>query len=158
MLDESAWLAICFFIFVGLAYRPGKNAILKFLDDRIAQIKLELDTANLTKDNATKELAELKANFLSMEKKHKDMVQTIEKEIEKNFEERCSKFKKSLEYMENSANEHIDQMRKNAVAEMEKELLGKILNLVSRYFQEQNSTALDIAVVSTNTQQRRQKK
>ncbi len=150
MLDESAWLTICFMIFVVISYRPLKKIILNFLDERIKEIKLEIDTANITKKNAQQDLEEFKKDLKFIEKHNEEMIRVAEIEIEKKFQERCIKFEKSLEYTRNAAKEHIELMQKNAVAAIEKEFLGKMLNVVSRHFENKNSAELDLAVVSTN--------
>jgi F-type H+-transporting ATPase subunit b len=157
MLDESAWLTICFIIFVVVGYKPIKRMILNFLDERIKQIKFEIDSANSAKKNSQKELDEFKEDIALLEKHNAEVIRIAGIEIEKIFEERCIKFEKSLEYTRNSAKEHIELMQKDAVAGIEREFLNRVLNLVSNYFEKKNSTELDLALVSTNANQRQRK-
>ncbi len=151
MLDEAAWLAICFVVFVVIGYRPIKRAILNFLDERIKQIRFDINAASAAKKNAAKELEELKEDLHLIEIHHAEAIKIAEIEIEKKFEERCIKFQKSIEYTRNSAKERIELMQKNAVVEIEKEFLDRVLHIVSNYFDKKNSTVLDLAVVSTNS-------
>jgi F0F1-type ATP synthase membrane subunit b/b' len=155
MLDESAWLAICFIIFVLVGYRPLKRMILSFLDERIKQIKLEIDTAKTAKRNASIELDAFKEDLGLIENRHAEIIRIAKIEIEKKFEERCIKFEKSVEYTRNSAKEHIELMQKDAVAAIEREFLNRVLNLVSNYFEKKDSTELDLAIVSNNLRQRK---
>ena len=154
MLDEKAWLAICFIIFVIVGYRPIKRLLLGFLDERIKKIKWEIDSAALAQKNAQRDLKELREDLQLIEKHHEEKIRLAEIEIEKKFEERCAKFQKSLEYTQNAAKEQIELMQKDAVAAIEREFLDRVFNVVSGYFNEKNSTELDLALVSTNLRQR----
>ena len=140
-----------------MGYKPIKRSILGFLDDRIKKIKWEIDSASLAKQNAQKDLEELRKDLSLIEKHHEEMTRLSRISIEKKFEERCIKFQKSLEYTQNAAKEHIELMQKNAAKKIEKEFLDRVLNLVSSYFDKKNSAELDLAVVSTNSNLRERK-
>lgn len=44
-LDQPAWLAIGFIVFIYFAYRPIRNAILTSLDAKIARISQDVEEA-----------------------------------------------------------------------------------------------------------------
>ncbi len=154
MLDERAWLAICFTIFVIVFYKPIKKAILSFLDNRILQIRNELGDARKAKEAANAKLQEIQERLNATEKKHREMITSAKLEIEKIFEERCKGFEKSLEYRRNAAEERISQMQKEALEAMEKEFLSRVASSVSSYFQSKNSADLDLAIISSIPQSR----
>ncbi|MEQ8371045.1 MAG: F0F1 ATP synthase subunit B [Alphaproteobacteria bacterium] len=56
--DTSFWVAIGFVIFLLIVWRPGKRAILGFLDTRTAAIRSEIDNARKLREEAQHALAE----------------------------------------------------------------------------------------------------
>ena len=54
-LDNSTlWVAISFIIFVVLVFRPLKNMMLTNLDNKIAELKFQLDESKKLKEDAEK--------------------------------------------------------------------------------------------------------
>ncbi|MGV2433037.1 MAG UNVERIFIED_CONTAM: hypothetical protein LVQ98_07120 [Rickettsiaceae bacterium] len=112
MLDENAYLAICFVIFIALSYKPIKSIILSFLDEKIKQIKWALEHASLAKETAEKELSEMQKHMHFIEKKHKDMLEAATIAIENEFKERSKKLAANLKYLENTAASRIQQIHR----------------------------------------------
>lgn len=149
MLDSYAYFAICFIIFFAIVYRPGKKAILNLLDNSIQEVKIDLDTVVNRKIQAEKELAELKEQMSFVEAKHAEMLENAKSEIQKTYENRCKDFDKTLEYSEINSKARMDQMRRDAMRELENAILVKSLNLVSDYFNNNQSSKIDLAIVSS---------
>ena len=55
-LDETAWVAIAFILFIILVWKKGSQAITSLLDNRSLLIKNELDQAKSLKEEALEEL------------------------------------------------------------------------------------------------------
>jgi len=55
-LDETAWVAIAFILFIILVWKKGSQAITTLLDNRSLFIKNELDQAKSLKEEALEEL------------------------------------------------------------------------------------------------------
>jgi F-type H+-transporting ATPase subunit b len=54
--DETAWVAIAFFIFIGLVWKKASKAITEILDNRALLIENELKEAKSLKEEALEEL------------------------------------------------------------------------------------------------------
>lgn len=152
MLDASAYLAICFVLFLFFAFRPIKNALCSFLDNSIEEIKLNLESTAKARSDAEKELVELKKQMTHVEAKHKEMIASAKIEMKKNFEKRCKDFDKTLEYLENNARARMNQMRDSAIKELEEEFLIKSLDLVSDHFKHNKES--DLAIISSFVKRR----
>ena len=55
-LDETAWVAIAFLIFISLVWKKSSKAIIEILDNRSQLIENELKEAKLLKEEALEEL------------------------------------------------------------------------------------------------------
>ena len=55
-LDETAWVAIAFILFIILVWKKGSQAITSLLDNRSSLIENELNQAKSLKDEALEEL------------------------------------------------------------------------------------------------------
>lgn len=75
LLDTNVWFVFSFIIFAGILIKFGGPAINGFLDQKIQQIKNDLETA----ENLRVEAQEMLAQY---QRKHRDAVQEAEKIIE----------------------------------------------------------------------------
>ena len=84
MLEAEAWVAIAFFIFLGvLGYFGVHNRLIQGIDTRRDRIKAELDEARRLKDEAAKLLAEYKARQASAEREAQDIIASARAEAER---------------------------------------------------------------------------
>ena len=72
--DASFVIAVCFVIFIYLAYRPVKKAILASLDARINEIKEKLSQAERLKEEAKSLLDEVEKELDEFEARKKDII------------------------------------------------------------------------------------
>lgn len=59
--DPKAWVAVATLIFVFIAFKPAKKAVLGAIDTRTAEISRRLEEANLIKQQAEALLAKIQA-------------------------------------------------------------------------------------------------
>lgn len=88
--NESFWVAVSFFIFVALVYKPVGNLIVKALDERAIRIKNELGEALRLKEEAQALLASYQRKQKEMAEEAESIVAEAEaeaKRIAKEFEE-----------------------------------------------------------------------
>ena len=71
-LDESFVVAVCFIIFIYLAYRPVRKAIVASLDARIEEIKAKLAETEKVKKDAKLLLEEIEQEMGSFEERKKN--------------------------------------------------------------------------------------
>jgi F-type H+-transporting ATPase subunit b len=75
--DPTFWVAIAFFVFVGLIVWKARTAILNGIDARAERIKAELDEAQRLREEAQKTLAEYKRKQRDAAKEAEDLKATL---------------------------------------------------------------------------------
>ncbi len=118
--DATVWLLLSFIIFSVIVWRAGKQAFLNLLDNRIENIRSEIETA----ENLRVEAQELLAQY---QRKHRDAVkdaediianaQTHADEIRKKAEEELEEI---MARREKQLKERLDRMEKSAATEIQK--------------------------------------
>jgi len=117
--DTNFWVLISFVIFVGVFLKYGKAQVLSGLDNRINEIKNELETAEKLRVDAQELLAEY-------QRKHKDAIgeaETIIATAKKNAESLRVKaeddLQKTITRREQQLNERLARIEENARHEVE---------------------------------------
>ena len=136
ILDEKFWLAVCFVIFVAIAYRPIKKAIFGMIDRRIELIKDDLNKVKAgrleTEANLKKSQAQLKHIISEREgllKIAKDDISEILKESEQELEI-------SLKRKERDAESRLEQLKQNATKDLNKIFTSTAKELTELYLKE----------------------
>lgn len=148
-MDSYAYYALFFALFIILAYRPLAKAIGFFLDEKITEIKWEVESAIHSKEDLEKELSELKKDMPFVERKHKEMLESASEEISESYKARCAEFKAALKFTEANALQRISQSEKEALAKVKSEMLKKSLSIISNYFADQKNSDLDLAIITS---------
>lgn len=144
-MDAYFYYTICFLIFCVLFYKPIYKLLISFLDNKISEIKWDIESAINSKDEAYKELTELKNDMTFVEKKHKQMLDEAEEEIKKSYNQRKKEFEKFLSYLEKNNEQKILQMEAQAILHVKKKMLDESLSLVSKYCADQKN--FDLAII-----------
>lgn len=141
-LDERFWLAVSFIIFLYLAYKPIKKALLNSLDLKITSIKEQvLESQKLNKDavellKKTTEQLEKLSNL--RDKIIKEGIEITDKlVIEKNKE-----IEIFLERKQAEAVSLIENQQSEALQILQAELSDKIIKIVTLYFQSSQNEGL----------------
>lgn len=148
-MDAYAYYLLCFLLFVALAYRPISKFLKSFLDEKITEIKWNLESSINAKNELAKELAQLKKDLPFSHRNHEVMINSAEKEISAIYDSRCKDFKGILKFSEKTSIQRISQMEKQAITSIKAELLEKSISIVSKYFADQPNSELDLAIVSS---------
>lgn len=81
--DTNLWVALSFILFAVCAYKLGGKAVAKSLDDRIAEIKREIETAESLRIEAQELLAQYQRKQRDAEKEAREIVAGAQKQVEK---------------------------------------------------------------------------
>ena len=141
-LDESFVVAICFVIFVYLAYRPIKKSILASLDSRIADIKTKLEETEKIKMDAKLLLEEIEREMDNFEIQKKTILQNAAKTTEKLIALKAKEIELSLERTKNSAIASIDNKASKASDAMRVEFMNSVLLMVKTYLAETKNNSV----------------
>lgn len=146
--DASFVIAVCFVIFIYLAYRPVKKAILASLDARINEIKEKLSQAERLKEEAKSLLDEVEKELGRFEARKKDILASAQNSIERLVETKNKEIGLLLARKKDSAIKAIDNEREKASDSLKIEFTETVLNLVKSYLvQTKNNAVLDQEII-----------
>ena len=146
--DESFVIAVCFIIFIYLAYRPVKKAILASLDARINEIKEKLSQAERLKEEAKSLLDEVEKELDEFEARKKDIITSAQNSIERFVETKNKEIGLLLARKKDSAIKAIDNEREKASDSLKIEFTETVLNLVKSYLvQTKNNAVSDQEII-----------
>lgn len=146
--DESFVIAVCFIIFIYLAYRPVKKAIIASLDARINEIKEKLAKAERLKEEAKSLLDEVEKELDEFEARKKDIITSAQNSIERLVETKNKEISLLLARKKDSAIKAIDNEREKASDSLKLEFTETVLNLVKNYLiQTKNNAVSDQEII-----------
>ena len=146
--DESFVVAVCFVIFVYLAYRPIKKAIIASLDARIEEIKQKLAQAEKLKADAKSLLDKVEKELGDFEVRKKDILESAQNSIERLVETRNKELSLLLARKKDSAIKAIDNEREKASDKLRSEFTETVLKLVKTYLtQTKNNDVSDQEII-----------
>ena len=118
-IDATFWVAISFFIFLGvLIYLKVPHKINSSLNDKINEIKKELDEAEKLKVEAKNLLSDYENKIDKSIKETKQIINLAKKDSEKNILEKTKKFHQTMEDRKKNAEQKISQMKENALKDI----------------------------------------
>ena len=118
-IDATFWVAISFIIFfVALIYLKIPQKINKTLNEKIDEIKKELETAEKLKEEAKNLLINYESKIDKSKKESKDIISLAKKESEKNIIEKTKKFHQITEERKKSTEKKIIQMKEEALKDI----------------------------------------
>jgi F-type H+-transporting ATPase subunit b len=135
-IDESFVVAICFFIFLFLSFRPIKRAIVNSLDARIKEIKEVMHNTQKVRDDAKVLLEQCKMELDHFEERKNEMINSAETSTENLVKARSKEIDLQIRRMSDSAIKSIDSMKNNATKDLQKEFTDHVMNLVRTYLKE----------------------
>ena len=135
--DETAWVAIAFFIFIGLVWKKASKAITDILDSRSLLIENELKEAKLLKEEALEELRkslQTQKNISDEADKIIKDAQDAAKKIQDDTNAKCSEI---IQRREEQAKQKIIALETEAVNNIKK-VTGSIIVESSKIFIKSN--------------------
>ena len=115
-IDATFWVAISFFIFFGgLIYLKAPQKINGSLNEKINEIKTEIDEAEKIKNEAKKLLSDYESKIDKSEKETKKLIDDAKKISEELVLEKTKKFHQIMENKKKNTEQKIVQMKENAL-------------------------------------------
>ena len=120
-IDATFWVAVSFFIFfIGLIYLKVPQKVNGSLDEKIKQIKNELDEAEKLK-NESKNLLSSYENKIDVSKKEtKEIINLSKKQSETMIIEKTNKFHQDMDLKKKNAEQKIAQLKEDALHDIKK--------------------------------------
>ncbi|WP_425406397.1 F0F1 ATP synthase subunit B [Hwanghaeella sp.] len=116
--NPSFWVGVSFFIFLAIAFKPAKKAILGALDSKIAEIKDQVEEAARLRDEAQALLAEYERKQQQASKHAEEMVDAARKEAEESKARAEADLNASLDRQRKMALERISMAEEKALREV----------------------------------------
>jgi len=118
-IDATFWVAISFFIFLGvLIYLKVPQKINNLLTDEINEMKKELNEAERLKFEAKNLLSNYESKIDKSKKETREIINLAIKDSEKNILEKTKKFHQLIENKKKNTEQKIIQMKENTLKEI----------------------------------------
>ena len=118
-IDATFWVAISFFIFVGLLlYFKIPSKIRNTLDENIKQIKKQVEESEKLKEEAKNKLAEYEKKIVGSKSDVKKMISDANDQAEKNMIKSNEIFHNQLEIRKKNTEEKIKQLKDQAIKDV----------------------------------------
>lgn len=147
--DESLVIAICFIIFIYLAYRPIKKAIVASLDARISEIKTKLAETEALKKEAKLLLDEIKQEMEVFEARKKSILESADISTQRLIETKKKEMELMLARKKDSAIKSIANQKEKASDQMRAEFIEAVIKTVRAYLIEtKNNSVSDEEIIA----------
>ena len=119
IINATFWVAVSFFIFFGaLIYLKVPQKVNSSLENKIREIKKELEEAETLKKEAKILLSEYESKIDKSKKDSKNIINDAKAQSEKMIIEKTEKFHQTLEEKKKNTKIKIVQMKENALKEI----------------------------------------
>jgi F0F1-type ATP synthase membrane subunit b/b' len=142
IISEELVVAICFVVFVFFAYRPIKKAVSNALEQKISEIKDNLQKAETLKEEAKSTLELLAKELKNLEQSKTQLLLDAQHNIEHAINLKNEEMKLLFARIENSALQNLQYQADQATENMKKQFIEKTMNLVQNYLKETNNNSL----------------
>lgn len=119
-LDTNTWVLFSFLVFLGVLWKLGRGAFLKMIDERIEDIKKEIQSAEALRIEAQELLAQYQRKYRDAILESKRIVDTAQAQAEKIKEKAQADLLESMERREKQLQERLKRMEQAAIAEIQK--------------------------------------
>ena len=136
-LDETAWVAIAFVIFIILVWKKASTTITSILDNRSLLIENELNEAKSLKEEALEELRKSLLNQKNISEESENIIKEAKETAKKIHEEALLKSSEIVKRRENQALQKIAALETEAIKNIKK-ITGSIVIDSTKVFLESN--------------------
>ena len=120
-IDATFWVAVSFFIFfAGLIYLKVPQKVNNTLDEKIKQIKNELDEAEKLKNESKNLLSNYENKIDESKKETKEIINYSKKQSEKMIIEKTNKFHQDMDLKKKNVEQKISQLKEDALQDIKK--------------------------------------
>ncbi|MFK7974163.1 MAG: hypothetical protein AB8B66_04820 [Rickettsiaceae bacterium] len=141
-LDESFVMAICFVIFVYIAYRPIKKVILNTLDTKIDQIKQQLHDTEQLKADAKLLLTQIQQEISSFEDQKQIAINNAQDSSSDFIKTKQIEIDKLITHKKEQALINIENEAKQYSSAMSHEFTETVVLLVKQYLAETSNNSV----------------
>lgn len=142
IFNEEFWVAVCFVIFIILAYRPVKKAIFNALDARIDVIKKQITEAKDLRNEAEALLREAKKEISNFEDYKQAVMQDAKASTAKIVDMRTKEMENKLIRQKESAHQSIISKGEEVSGKLSQEFTDKVILIVENYLRDNKNQVI----------------
>ena len=116
--DTSIWFLFSFLVFVAIAWKFGKNAVIQQLDSRIEDIRKNIESAESLRVEAQELLAQYQRNHRDAVSDAKQIIDTAQKQADEIRKKAEAELDETIARREKQLQERLARMEQSAVEEM----------------------------------------
>lgn len=155
--DPTFWVAVSFVLFVGLTFKPIKNALTGGLDARTDKIRQELEEAARLREEAQKMLADYKRKQSEMSREAEDLLEHAKVEAARLREQAEEDLQAAMKRREQAAVERISQAETKALEEVRNQAVEIAIAATGRILRDSIDDTKAAALVQQSIAELKQK-
>ena len=133
MINATFWVAVSFFIFIGiLIYFKIPSKIKNSLDNNILEIKKQIEEAEKLNFEARNILGEHEDKLINSKKEIKKMIDKANDDVEKEILKTNKEFHQLMELRKKNAELRINQMKQQAIRDVKNASVSIAINSVEK--------------------------
>ena len=154
-IDETFVVAISFFLFVALSYKPLSRFLTRSLDARAGRIEHELADAIRLREEAQKMLGEYERKYREVETESAGMLRQAEQTVEAMYLQAEATLKTAIEARMAAANDKIRRAEERAVQDVQRQVVDVALEaarqiITDKLRDDADDTLIELALKDVN--------
>lgn len=146
--DSASWYLLSFLIFLFAAWKMGKTAFTKMLDDRIEIIKKEIETAETLRVEAQELLAQYQRKYRGALKDADTIVENAKKSAEDIKEKILEDIDRQIQRSNEQHKERLELMKRDAINDIKKQAAVLAVEATRKMISEQMDPSTRDALIS----------
>jgi len=134
--DTSLWVGISFALFVFVAYKLGKKAVLGMVDSKIAEIKSEIDNAERIRVEAQEMLAQYQRKQKDAEKEAKEIVDNAKNQAKSMKKTMQAELDELMARREEQLTTRLKRLEENAISKIQHEAVDTAMAATTQIISE----------------------
>lgn len=126
-------LALCFLLFIGLVFRPGKKALLNLIDGRVNKIVEDVDKLKKEHENLSDSVQELKQELKSVKQQRQEKLDHAKIEADAKHLQYIKELDHILKTKDKSIDRYINHMQDQAIKEIKKDFFHQMAQITKSY-------------------------
>lgn len=150
LLDTNFWFVLSFIIFALIIVKFGFPALNRMLDQRIAQIKNDLEEAENLRVEAQEMLAQYQRKHRDAVKESEEIIEKAKKSAEKFRANAEAELKQTIERREQQLADRLKRMEENAISEIQTHAAQLAIETAKRIIADNLDKKVDATLINSS--------
>lgn len=149
-LNESIIVALAFFIFVPLVYKPVKSLLFSFIDNYAQEAIKNLTESKKMRDESEKLLLQMKRDRIEAQKTTNDIIKNSEEEVAEILENMKAEIKEMTKKKVDLSISRISQQEKQIIENLKNEAIQKAVEQVEFHLVNELDKSAQLSLIDSN--------